>query len=220
MILDAIRQGDADQVRALLAADPALAGSLTPEGAGTVLWAVYTRHPELAPLLLGSRPPDVFEACALGATARAAELLSADRQLVEQYAGDGFTALGLASFFGHPDIAVLLLDAGADPKRPSRNALRIAPLHSASAAGHPALVDLLLRHGADPNAEESSGLTPLHTAAGNGNREIIALLLNAGADRGRKSHDGRTPAAIARQYGHPEVAAELEDATSQSGPRP
>ena len=74
MIFDWIRQGDAERIRTLLAADPALANSRTPEGASTVLWAVYTRHPELAPLLLGSRPPDFFEACALGADARIVEL--------------------------------------------------------------------------------------------------------------------------------------------------
>jgi uncharacterized protein len=210
MIFDAIRQGDADQVRELLANDPVLAASRTPEGATTVLWAVYTRHPELAPLLLGSRQPDFFEACALGAAARAGELLAADRQLVEQYSGDGFTALGLACFFGHTEIARLLLDAGAGAGIPSRNALRVSPLHSAAAASHLALVDLLLRHGADPNAGESNGMTPLHTTAGNGNREIAAVLLRAGADRTRQSHDGRTPADIARQYGHPEIAAELD----------
>jgi uncharacterized protein len=210
MIFDAIRQGDGDQVRALLTADPAIAASRTPEGAGTVLWAVYTRHPELAPLLLGSRQPDFFEACALGDTARVAELLSADRQLVEQYSADGFTALGLASYFGHRDVALLLLDTGADPKGASRNALRVSPLHSAVSAGHGALAALLLERGADPDLEEANGMTPLHTAAGTGNREMVALLLHAGAHRAHPSHDGRTPAAIARQYGHPEIAAELD----------
>src|SRR5260370_23518080 len=168
MIFDAIRQGDADQIRALLAADPAVAASRTPEGAGTVLWAVYTRHPELAPLLLGSRPPDFFEACALGATPRAADLLSADRQLVEQYSGDGFTPLGLASFFGHRAVALLLLDTGADPKRSSRNAFRASPLHSAVPPGHSALAALLLERGADPDLQEANGMTPLHTAPGTG----------------------------------------------------
>jgi ankyrin repeat protein len=210
MIFDRIRQGDAEQIHALLATDPALANSRTPEGASTVLWAVYTRHPELAPLLLGSRPPDFFEACALGATARVGELLAIGRELVEQYSADGFTALGLAAFFGHRDVARLLLDAGANPNQASRHALRVAPLHSACSAGHSALADLLLQHGADPNAEESSGMTPLHTAAGAGNRAIVARLLDAGADRAHQSHDGRTPAAIARQYGHPEIASELD----------
>src|SRR5260370_17853870 len=207
MLFDAIRQGDADQVRALLAADPAIAASRTPEGASTVLWAVYARHPELAPLLLGSRQPDFFEACALGATARVAELLSTDRQLVEQYSADGFTALGLASFFGHRDVALLLLNAGADPKRSSSNALRVSPLHSAASAGHSALAALLLERGADPDLEEANGMTPLHTAAGSGNREIVALLLHAGAHPTPPSHNARTPAAIARPYGQPQLTA-------------
>ena len=210
MIFDDIRQGDPDQVRALLAADHALAASQTPEGAGTVLWAVYTRHPELAPLLLGSRLPDFFEASALGDTARVAELLAADRHLADQYSADGFTALGLACYFGHREVALLLLDAGADPKRTSRNALRVSPLHSAVSTGHRALAALLLERGADPNLEEANGMTPLHTAAGNGNREIVALLLQAGARPLHPSHDGRTPAAIAREYGHPEIAAQID----------
>jgi ankyrin repeat protein len=210
MIFDCIRQGDIEQLNALLASNPALANARTPEGASTVLWAVYTRHPELAPLLLGSRPPDFFEACALGADARIAELLAGDRQLVEQFSADGFTPLGLAAFFGHLFAARLLLDTGADPNLASRNALRLSPLHSAAAAGHAALAGMLLQRGADPNAAESNGMTPLHTAAGTGNREIAALLLSAGSDLARQSHDGRTPAAIARQYGHPDIALELE----------
>jgi ankyrin repeat protein len=210
MIFDAIRQGDAEQIRTLLAADSALANTRTPEGASLLLWAVYTRHPELAPLVLGSRPPDFFEACALAADARIAELLAVDRQSVGQYSADGFTGLGLAAFFGHRDAARLLLDAGANPNQASRNALHVTPLHSACSAGHAAVAELLLQRGADSNAGESNGMTPLHTAAGTGNREIAALLLHAGADRAAQSHDGRTPAAVARQYGHPEIAIELD----------
>src|SRR3954453_20680250 len=114
MLFDLIRQGDAEQVRALLANDPALADSRTPEGATPVLWAVYTRHPELAPLLLAGRQPDFFEACALGDTARAAELLARDPDLANQHSGDGFTGLGYACFFAHTDLARRLLEGGAD----------------------------------------------------------------------------------------------------------
>ena len=210
MLFDAIRQGDADQVRALLAADPALADARTPEGATPVLWAVYTRHSDLASILLATRPADFFEACALGDAARVTELIALDPSLPNRHSADGFTGLGFACFFAHADLARLLLDSGADPNLAARNALAVAPLHSAVATDLVPLIELLLARGAKPDPEEGSGMTPLHTAAGHGNRRIIALLLAAGAHRGHKARDGRTPADIARQYGHTEIAAELD----------
>jgi ankyrin repeat protein len=212
MLFDAIRSGDAEQVRALLAADPSLFDARTPQGATPVLWAIYTQHADLAPLLLGERAPDFFESCALGRTARAAELLAADPTLANAHSGDGFTGLGLACFFRHCETATFLLDSGADPKLAASNALGVAPLHSALAAGVSDLAGLLLDRGADPNAREAGGLTPLHTAAALGNREMIARLLHAGAEAGAKSNDGKTPADLARQYGHAEVAESLQSA--------
>ena len=210
MIFDAIRQGDVAEVRALLAADPRRADERTPDGATTVLWAAYTRHAELAELLLAGRAPDFFEACARGDEERAGELLAANRGLAAVHSADGFTGLGLAAFFGHREVARLALAAGADPNQASRNALHVTPLHSACSGGHRAVAELLLRSGADPNAIESSGMTPLHTAAGNGNRQLAACLLAAGAERARRSLDGRTPAGVARDYGHASLAVELD----------
>jgi len=203
MILDAIRNGNADEVRSLLAADPSLYNTRTAEGASAVLWAVYTRHSDLAPILLGSREPDFFEACALGRTDRAAGLIAIDATLVNAHAPDGFTGLGLACFFRHIDTARLLLDHGADPSLASTNALHLAPLHSAVAADSLELVDLLLTRGAEPNPSEASGATPLHSAAGHGNRAVIERLLAAGADRTARTKDGKTPADIAKQYNKP-----------------
>jgi ankyrin repeat protein len=209
MLFDAIRNGNADEVSALLAADPELHNARTPEGTTPVLWAVYTGHAALAPLLLGSRAPDFFEACALGRTGRIAVLLAADPAVINSHSADGFTGLGFACFFKHLDAAKLLLDRGADPGLPSANALRVAPLHSAVAADLVELVELLLAHGADPSPREGGGSTPLHSAAGHGNREIIARLLAAGADPSAQSKDGKTPADLARQHGHPEVVGQL-----------
>lgn len=203
MLMDAIRNGNADQVRSLLAADPSLANSRTAEGASAVLWAVYTRHADLAPLLLGNREPDFFEACALGRVERIAALLASDPGLVNRDAPDGFTALGLACFFNHFEAAQLLLDRGAAPSQPSSNALHLAPLHSAVAADSFELVNLLLERGAEPNPREASGATPLHTAAGHGNRAIIDCLLLAGADPNARTNEGKTPADIAEKYGKP-----------------
>jgi ankyrin repeat protein len=207
---DAIRKGDANEVRALLTADPKLAQAKNQDGATPALWAIYTRHADLAPMVLGAREPDFFEACALGRRDQAAELLRRDQGLVDAYSGDGFTGLGLAVFFGHLEIARMLVEAGADVNRPSRNAIRVSPLHSAVESGSIPLLDLLLSHGAKPDVVEFLEATPLHSAAAHGNREMVRKLLAAGADRSRKTKDGKTAADLARQYGHADVAEELE----------
>jgi ankyrin repeat protein len=209
-LFDAIRKGDAAEVRALLADDPKLAQARNQDGATPALWAVYTRHAELAPIVLGAREPDFFEACALGRRDRAAELLQHDPRLADGYSGDGFTGLGLAVFFGHFEIARMLVESGADVNRPSRNSIRVSPLHSAVESGSIPLLDLLLSHGAKPDAVEFLEATPLHSAAARGNREMVRKLLAAGADRNRKNKDGKTAADLARQYGHADVAEELE----------
>jgi ankyrin repeat protein len=209
-LFDAIRNGDSARVRELVAADPKLAVSRNRDGASPALWAAYTRHPELAEIVLLGREPDFYEACALGRRDRAARLLEADPKLAASYSPDGFTPLGLAVFFGHLEIARLLVDSGADVNRPSRNAIRVAPLHSAIASGNVALLDLLLSRGAVPDPVEFLEATPLHSAAVHGSREMVQKLLAAGADRTRRTKDGKTAADLARQHGHHALAAELE----------
>lgn len=199
-LFDAIRNGDGPAVSTLLASDPALAGARNGDGASPALWAVYTRHPELAVMVLAGREPDFLEACALGNRERVSALLAGDATLANAYSGDGFTPLGLAIFFGHEDLARQLVAAGADVDRPSRNTVRVAPLHSAIASGSAAMVTLLLEQGAHPDCEA------LPSAAGHGSREMVETLLAAGADCLAKTKDGKTAEDLARQYGHAELA--------------
>jgi ankyrin repeat protein len=183
LLFDAIRRGDEGAVRAMLAEDAALGESRNQEGATAVLWALYTRHADLAPLVLGERQPDFFEACALGRRDRVAALLREDPDLSTADAPDGFSGLGLAIFFGHPETARLLVDAGADVNRPSQNSFRVTPLHSAVESGSLEMLDLLLSHGARPDTEESAGATPLQSATARGNTEMVRRLIAAGATR-------------------------------------
>ena len=70
---DAILHGDAAEVQALVAANPTLAEARNQDGATPALWAIYTRHADLAPVVLAGRAPDFFEACALGELDRVAQ---------------------------------------------------------------------------------------------------------------------------------------------------
>lgn len=207
-LLDAVRSGRVDEVAKLLDSDPALLQAAH-SGISAVRIAVYNRHPEIARLFVDRGALlDVFDASALGETARLRSLVAADPTLANAVASDGFTPLGLASFFGHPEAARLLLANGADPNLAAQNSTRVAPLHSAVAGGSDEIVRELLAHGADVHARQVLGFTALHGAAVEGSDEMICLLLDHGADPYEKNDAGKTPVDLARERGK-EQAAQL-----------
>jgi ankyrin repeat protein len=137
---------------------------------------------------------------------RVEALLNADPAQVNAFAPDGFQPLGLAAFFGHPRVARLLLERGADPNIPSRNGLAVQPLNSAVAGQHLEVARLLLNHGADPNARQGENFAPLHGAAQNGQVEMIRLLLERGADPRATAANGKTPLDYALEENHADAA--------------
>lgn len=203
----AIKAGDLVRVEELLAQEPALADARDERGMSAVLTAAYWQQPAIVAALLARGPQLSFhEAAAVGATRGIDRGLAEDPGLLDSYAADGFTALGLASFFGHAGAVALLLARGASPSRPSANDMRVAPLHSAAAGGHQAIVQMLLDRGADPRASQEGGFTALHSAAQGGRADIVELLLAHGADPDATTDDGRTPRDLALEEGHEGVA--------------
>jgi len=198
-LFDSIQKGNADEVSKLIDGDPTLLGARR-SGVSPLLTAVYYRQPAVVRILLERATTlDVFEASAVGDVGRLGELLAEDPARANAVASDGFTPLGLASFFGHAGSARLLLENGADPNLPAQNATRVAPLHSAVAGGNTEIVRDLLAHGADVHARQDLGLTALHGAAFEGTEEMIRLLLDHGADPDAKNAAGKTPADLARE---------------------
>ena len=207
----AIKQGEREEVERQLAADPGLIHARE-NGLSPILVAAYYGQRAIASFLADKTVAlTIFEAAATGKINNILRLLARDPQLVNAYSVDGFQALGLASYFGHLDVAEYLIKAGAPVNSPSRNDLNAAPIQSAAAAGHVKIVDLLLKHKADPNVREQGGYTPLHAAAQNGDREMIRALLYGGADLDVRSNDGKTPLDLAREGGHTEAAKLLQE---------
>ena len=208
---EAIKHGDRDEVERLLNADPGLIhtkeNDLSP-----ILIAAYHGQGEIASYLADKTVAvTIFEAAATGKINNILRLLARDPQLVNAYASDGFQALGLASYFGHYDVAEYLIKAGAPINSPSRNGLKAAPIQSAAAAGHTRIVELLLQHGADPTVREQGGYTPLHAAAQNGDLDMIRALIYGGADLLAKSNNGKTPLDMAMEADHAEAVKLLQE---------
>ena len=144
----AIEAGAADEVRAMVAAEPSLASARDEHGVSAVMRARYRSDQALLDAVLSGDPTiDVFEAASLGDVERLRELLDADPSSATAYSADGFTALHFPAFFGGVACARVLLDRGADVDAHGRGWMTGTPLNSAAAGRHADVARLLLERG-------------------------------------------------------------------------
>ena len=181
-LIDAVKSGSVERVAELVAQNPALAATPDADGMTPVRHALYLNQREALDALLVADPPlDVLDLAATGQTQQLRERLAAEPARADERAGDGFTALHYACFFGGTEAVKTLLEAGADPNPPQDNAMGVAPLHSAAAARDREAVRLLLEAGADANARQHGGYTALDAADQHEDAEMAALLRRHGA---------------------------------------
>jgi ankyrin repeat protein len=211
----AIEAGAAEEVRAMVAAEPSLASARDEHGVSAVMRARYRSDQELLVAVLSGDPAlDVFEAASLSDVERVRELLDADPSSATAYSADGFTALHFPAFFGGVACARALVERGADVDAHGRGWMTGTPLNSAAAGRHADVARLLLEGGADPDARQGSGWTPLHSAAHNGDPDMVVLLLAHGADPAATNDEGVTVLSMAEQSGNQDVMARVRDALS------
>jgi len=184
-VFTAVATGNRRRVEEILEQDPSVVNARNERGDSLLLAAAYAGRREIFNLLLErGAGVNLFEAAALGLGDRALEIIGHDPSLVNAHSHDGWTPLHLAAFFGHRDLAALLLDQGADVNARSRSerfARANTPLHAAAANRHLDVAGLLLERGADVNARDGSGFTPLALAANSRSDLLMLLLLEKGA---------------------------------------
>ncbi len=184
-LIDAVKNGDAAQVRSLLAKKVDV--NATDADSSTALhWAAQTDNDEIAGLLI----------------AAGADVKAATRYNV--------TPLALAAMNGNSAILKRLLDAGVDANSTSEEGQ--TALMTAATNGKVDAVKLLLSRGADVNAVEPfRGQTALMWAAGDGNTAAAEMLVEFGADVQAKSKSGFTPLLFAVLNNHIDTVEALLD---------
>ena len=207
---DLLQVNKLEELRHLLEENPAACEVSDATGVSLVMHALYRGHRDLAELVASKKTAlDIFEAASLGSLSRLKDNLS-NGQVVNSYSSDGFTALHFACFFGQPEAARLLVEAGAKVDAVASNPTKVMPLHSAASSRNLEAARLLLERGAPVDARQQSGWVPIHAAAQNGDRPMVELLLRYQANPRIANDAGKTPAAVAREKGHEEVAFLLE----------
>jgi ankyrin repeat protein len=205
-LMTLLREKDTPAIIKLIESNPGLLEFKGGNGASLLLLSVYFGNDELTQFIADRKKEwTIFEATACGMIDMVKQILEKEPQLIDAYATDGFTPLGLASFFKHEALAEFLLQAGANPSLPSNNAFKVAPLHSAAASKNVKIAKLLIDAGADVNAKQQEGITPLHSAAHNGDLEMAELLLKSGSKKYQTTEKGKMPYDYAAEIGHVEL---------------
>ena len=116
------------------------------------------------------------------------------------------TPLHAASYKGHLDVALALLEGGADVNEPVGDR---SPLHAAYYGGQLEAMKALLQHGASVNARDALNHTLLHRASRDGQLPALAILLSNRADINARNRNGWTPLHWAALRGHVKVTERL-----------
>jgi ankyrin repeat protein len=121
------------------------------------------------------------------------------------------TALMVTAYYGHAEVARLLIDAGAQVD--AANSAGTTALMLAAESGHADCARLLIDAGAQVDfTPMSNGDTPLYVAALCGHPEIVRMFVTAGANVNARSTDGNTALMAAAHCGNIKIVQLLIEA--------
>ena len=121
---------------------------------------------------------------------------------------DGQTPLLVACFFGHAEIVLELLKAGANPHIVDY-LMKATPCHKGAYGGRPEAVKAVIENSkVDIKAQGPyNGYTALHDAVWHGHTEVVQVLLNTNIPLNLQGHDGKTPLDLAIEYRYKDIEA-------------
>jgi len=198
-IHQAIRNGDAEQVRAILERDAA---------------TIHVRQGGILPLHQAVRQGNLMIAELLLAKGADVNRFGAD---ATEFSPHEATPVTEAIRVGRMDMVRMFVEQGADLSRVTSYGETY--LHFAVFANRKEAVDLLIDHGIDVNVKKRGGLTPLHLAAVMGYDGIVEMLIQKGARLDPLSTDGGTPLHFAEAAGRATTAALLRSKGARDVPR-
>lgn len=215
-IFDLIKTSYNEKLEEIISETPSIADTKTEQGISLLQFAAYCRNKSAVDTLRKHKKElNVFEAASVADIETVNKIINKNPELTNSFSPDGFTPLGLASFFGQLDIVKLLLNKGANPNIAANNQFKVAPIHSACAISNYDITDLLIKHGADVNAKQMQGVTPLHSAAHNGQTKLAKLLIDSGAYINSKMDNGQTPLFMAEEKSFNETAELIKQSGGQ-----
>src|SRR5690349_1730168 len=177
-ILSLLKERKTEELIGVLNENPELVDFVGAQGASLLMLSIYYGNKELTEFLLKKKKSvTVFEAAACGLLDSLKDIIKKFPDEINAVAPDGFSPMGLASFFSQEGVVKLLIESGANVNQASKNSFKVAPLNSAAASKNVSIAKLLLENGADVNVKQQEGYTPLHSAAHNGDKEMAKLLL-------------------------------------------
>lgn len=215
--LEAVRRGELERVRGLLAVDARLARAVDASGRSAYVLAHVYGHVPVAELLRGAvRELDVVEAVLAEDWKRVEELARAEPELVHRAHPIGGTPLYAAALVGS-DGCYRLRALGCRPDAAPEGGTGYTPARGALESAHAswALCGLadLCGNGADVNARQRGGSSVLHAAVRRRDAALVRLAIRKGADASALDDEGRTARALAEAIGWSqgaELLAELD----------
>lgn len=215
-ILDAVRQGNVERVRSLLAGDASLARARDESGRSAYVLAHVHGHVGVAELVRGAGLElDIVEAVLAEDWKRVEELARAEPELLHRAHPIGGTPLYAAAFVGSDDAFRLRsLGCASDAAPPGGSGY--TPARGALESPHPSwalrgLTDLC-GNGADVNAPQLGGSSVLHGAVRRRDAGLVRLAIRKGSDAAAVDAEGLTAQALAEQLGWAEGAQLLAQA--------